>query len=125
MLKGPQMLATGAAFSDYLFLSCIHPLVPGDENHAISVAIPINAPGLRIYARRSYATIVTTAFDYPLSSRFDETDAMITLDNVVVPWERVFIYRDIALTRDQWTKTPSHVYGNYQGTSKNPLPLTA
>jgi 4-hydroxyphenylacetate 3-monooxygenase len=114
VLKGAQMLATGAAFSDYLFLSCIHPLVPGDENHAISVAIPINAPGLRIYARRSYATTVTTPFDYPLSSRFDETDAMIVLDNVFVPWERVFIYRDIALTRDQWTKTPAHVYGNYQ-----------
>ena len=68
VLKGAQQLATGAPFSDYLFLSYIHPLVPGDENHAISVAIPINAPGLRIYARRSYATNVTTPFDYPLSS---------------------------------------------------------
>ena len=49
-----------------------------------------------------------------MSSRFDETDALITLDNVFVPWEHVFIYRDIALCRDQWTKTPSHSYGNYQ-----------
>jgi 4-hydroxyphenylacetate 3-monooxygenase len=114
VLKGAQQLATGAPFSDYLFLSCIHPLVAGDENHAISVAIPISAPGLRIYTRRSYATTVTTPFDYPLSSRFDETDALITLDNVFVPWERVFIYRNIELTRDQWTKTPSHIYGNYQ-----------
>ena len=114
VLKGAQQLATGAAFSDFLFLSCIHPLVPGDENYAISVAIPINAPGLRIYARRSYATAATTQFDYPLSSRFDETDALITLDNVFVPWERVFIYRNITLCRDQWIKTPSHIYGNYQ-----------
>jgi 4-hydroxyphenylacetate 3-monooxygenase len=114
VLKGAQQLATGAVFSDFVCLSCIHPLVPGDENHAISVAIPINAPGLRIYARRSYATAATTPFDYPLSSRFDETDALITLNDVFVPWERVFIYRDIALTRDQWTKTPSHAYGNYQ-----------
>ena len=114
VLKGAQQLATGAAFSDYLFLSCIHPLVPGDENHAISVAMPINAPGLRIYPRRSYATTVTTSFDYPLSSRFDETDALITLDNVFVPWERVFIYRNVAQCREQWTQTPSHIYGNYQ-----------
>ena len=55
-----------------------------------------------------------SAFDYPLSSRFDETDALITLDNVFVPWERVFIYRDVALCRDQWRKTPSRIYGNYQ-----------
>jgi 4-hydroxyphenylacetate 3-monooxygenase len=111
ILRGAQMLATGAAFSDYLFLSCIHPLVPGDENHAISVAMPINSPGLKVYARRSYAT---SLFDYPLSSRFDETDAMITLDDVFVPWERVFIYRNVELCRDQWTKTPAHVNGNYQ-----------
>jgi 4-hydroxyphenylacetate 3-monooxygenase len=114
VLRGAQQLATGAAFSDYLFLSCIHPLVPGDENHAISVAMPINSPGLRIYPRRSYATNATSAFDYPLSSRFDETDAMITLDDVFVPWERVFIYRNVELCRDQWTKTPSHIYGNHQ-----------
>jgi 4-hydroxyphenylacetate 3-monooxygenase len=114
VLRGAQQLATGAAFSDYLFLSCIHPLFPGDENYAISVAMPINSPGLRIYARRSYATNATSTFDYPLSSRFDETDALITLDDVFVPWERVFIYRNIELCRDQWTKTPAHVYGNYQ-----------
>src|SRR4029077_15538460 len=71
VLKGAQQLATGAPFSDYLFLSCIHPQVPGDENHAIGVAIPINAPGMKIYARRSYATNAVTTFDYPLSSRFD------------------------------------------------------
>jgi 4-hydroxyphenylacetate 3-monooxygenase len=114
VLHGAQQLATGAPLSDYLFLSNIRPQLPGDENYAISVAIPINAPGLRVYLRRSYATSVTTAFDYPLSSRFDETDAMITLDNVFVPWERVFIYRNIALCRDQWTQTPAHSYGNYQ-----------
>jgi 4-hydroxyphenylacetate 3-monooxygenase len=69
---------------------------------------------MKIYARRSYATNAVTTFDYPLSSRFDETDALITLDNVFVPWERVFIYRDVALCREQWRKTPSHIYGNYQ-----------
>ena len=114
VLKGAQQLATGAPLSDYVFISCIRPQMPGDENYAISVAIPINAPGLRVYPRRSYATNATTAFDYPLSSRFDETDAMIVLDDVFVPWERVFIYRNIDLCRDQWTHTPAHSYGNYQ-----------
>jgi 4-hydroxyphenylacetate 3-monooxygenase len=35
-------------------------------------------------------------------------------DNVFVPWERVFIYRNVQLSRDQWFKTPSHSYGNHQ-----------
>jgi 4-hydroxyphenylacetate 3-monooxygenase len=114
VLKGAQQLATGAALSDYLQLSCIHPLQKGDEAYALSVAMPINAPGLKIYTRRSYATAATSAFDYPLSSRFDETDALVVFDDVFVPWEHVFVYRNIELCRDQWWKTPSHVYGNNQ-----------
>jgi 4-hydroxyphenylacetate 3-monooxygenase len=49
-----------------------------------------------------------------LSSRFDESDSYVVFDNVFVPWERVFIYRNIALSRDQWFRTPSHAYGNHQ-----------
>ena len=35
-------------------------------------------------------------------------------DNVFVPWENVFIYRNLAISRDQWWKTPAHLYGNHQ-----------
>jgi len=114
VLKGAQQLATGAALADWLHLSCIHPLQPGDEAYALSVAMPVSAPGLKMYSRRSYAAAAPNAFDYPLSSRFDETDALVVLDDVFVPWEHVFVYRDIALCRDQWWRTPSHVYGNHQ-----------
>jgi 4-hydroxyphenylacetate 3-monooxygenase len=114
VLKGAQQLATGAVLSDYLYLSCIHPLQPGDEAYAIGVAIPMTAPGLKVYTRRSYAAGATSAFDYPLSSRFDETDALVVLDDVFVPWEMVFIYRNVALCRDQWWRTPAHAYGNNQ-----------
>ena len=31
-----------------------------------------------------------------------------------VPWEHVFIYRNLEICRDQWWKTPSHLYGNHQ-----------
>jgi 4-hydroxyphenylacetate 3-monooxygenase len=114
VLKGAQQLGTGAVFSDAVYISCIHPLVPGDEAYAFAVAVPANAPGLKIYPRRSYATGATSAFDYPLSSRFDEVDALIVLDDVFVPWENVFCYRNLQLCRDQWWRTPSHSYGNHQ-----------
>jgi 4-hydroxyphenylacetate 3-monooxygenase len=114
VLKGAQQLGTGAVFSDAVYISCIHPLVPGDEAYAFAVAVPANAPGLKIYPRRSYAADATSAFDYPLSSRFDEVDALIVLDDVFVPWENVFCYRNLQLCRDQWWRTPSHSYGNHQ-----------
>jgi 4-hydroxyphenylacetate 3-monooxygenase len=114
VLRGAQQLATGAAFSDAVFISCIHPLTPGDEAYAFAVAVPANAPGLKIYTRRPYAANATGSFDYPLSTRFDEIDALLVLDDVFVPWENVFCYRNLALCRDQWWKTPSHSYGNHQ-----------
>jgi 4-hydroxyphenylacetate 3-monooxygenase len=114
VISGAQQLATGAIYSDYLYLSCIHPLQPGDENYANGFVIPINAPGLKFYPRRGFAATATNSFDYPLSSRFDETDSFVVCDNVFVPWENVFIYRNLEICRDQWWKTPSHLYGNHQ-----------
>jgi 4-hydroxyphenylacetate 3-monooxygenase len=114
VISGCQQVATGAALADWLQLSCIQPLQPGDENYANCLAVPINAPGLKLFPRRPYALRADNSFDYPLSSRFDESDNYVVFDNVFVPWEHVFIYRNIELTRDQWSKTPSHVYGNHQ-----------
>jgi 4-hydroxyphenylacetate 3-monooxygenase len=114
VISGAQQLATGGAIADEIHLSCIHPLAPGDENYANCLAVPVNAQGLKLYPRRPFAMRATNAFDYPLSSRFDESDSYVVFDNVFVPWERVFIYRNIALSRDQWFRTPSHSYGNHQ-----------
>lgn len=114
VIAGAQMLGTGSAISDYVFLSCIVPLGPGDENYAVSCAVPLGAPGLKVISRRSYAKWATSAFDYPLSSQFDETDSLIVFDDVFVPWEHVFVYRDRDVLRDQWTKTAGHVLGNNQ-----------
>jgi 4-hydroxyphenylacetate 3-monooxygenase len=114
VISGAQQLATGGAISDLIHLSCIHPLQPGDENYANCLAVPVNAPGLKLYPRRPFALQATNAFDYPLSSRFDESDSYVVFDNVFVPWERVFIYRNVQVSREQWFKTPSHSYGNHQ-----------
>ena len=114
VIAGAQQVATGGLFSDYIHLSCIHPLQPGDENYANCVAIPVSAPGVKLFPRRPFALRADNSFDYPLSSRFDESDSYVVFDNVFVPWERVFIYRNLEITRDQWWKTPSHVYGNHQ-----------
>jgi 4-hydroxyphenylacetate 3-monooxygenase len=117
VIKGAQQLATGAAISDYIHLSCIQPLAPGDENYANCLAVPVNAEGVRLYPRKPFAGAGSPA-DYPLSTRFDESDSYVVFDNVFVPWERVFIYRNVELSRDQWRKTPSHLYGNHQAQTR-------
>ena len=114
VVSGAQMLGTGGAIADEMFMSCIVPLVPGDENYALSIAVPVASSGLRLIVRRPYAESAPSVFDYPLSSRFDETDALVVFDRVFVPWERVFVYRDVPLTRAQFYETPAHVLGNFQ-----------
>jgi 4-hydroxyphenylacetate 3-monooxygenase len=114
VIAGAQQLATAAVFSDFLHLACIHPLQPGDENYANALAVPLNAPGLKLYPRRAFAHEGMNSLDYPLTSRFDEADCFCVFDNVFVPWERVFIYRNLEVSRDQWWKTPAHLYGNHQ-----------
>jgi 4-hydroxyphenylacetate 3-monooxygenase len=114
VIGGAQMLGTGAAIADEIHLSCILPLRAGDENYAISVAIPCNTPGVKIYSRRSYAEGATSMFDYPLAARFDETDSLVVYDDVFVPWERVFVYKDVALTRASFFETAAHALGNNQ-----------
>jgi 4-hydroxyphenylacetate 3-monooxygenase len=114
VVRGSQKLGTGTAISDELFVSCMVPQKPGDEDYALSFAIPVSTPGLRLYPRRPYAAALTDPFDYPLSARFDESDSLCVFDDVLVPWERVFVYRDVELTRNQFFLTPAHVLGNTQ-----------
>ena len=114
VLRGAQSIATAAVLSDWLFLSYITPLSPGDEDYAISVVLPINSPGLRLYPRRPFAVQATSVYDYPLSSRFDEVDATVVLRDVLVPWEHVFIHRDVGLVNAQFHDTPSHTLANFQ-----------
>ncbi len=114
VIRGAQMLGTGSIMSDYVLMTVILPLRPGDEDYAISCVVPNSAPGLKFYPRRPYAVGPTSVFDYPLSSRLDETDSLVVFDDVFVPWEDVFIYKNIELTAGQFSVTAAHVLGNMQ-----------
>jgi len=114
VLRGAQMLATGAAVADEILISCIKPLTPEDAPFAVSVLLPLATKGMKLYCRRSYATGASSGYDYPLSSRYDETDALVVLDDVLVPWDRVFVDRDVAGLRRQFFDTGAHVLGNSQ-----------
>lgn len=114
VVRGAQMLATGASVADEILISCIRPLAPEDRNFAVSFMLPVATEGMKLYCRRSYATEATSTYDYPLSSRYDETDALVVFDDVLVTWDRVFVDRDVAGLRRQFFDTGAHVMGNSQ-----------
>ena len=114
VVRGAQMLGTGTAVSDYLLVSCIVPLKAGDEDYANTFVLPVGTPGLKLYARPPYALGKPSAYDYPLSTRYDESDVLAVFDDVFIPWEQVFVYRDVERLRAQFFTTPAHVLGNNQ-----------
>lgn len=114
VVRGSQFLATGAAIADEIFVSCIQPLSEGSEDFAISFAVPAAAEGLKMHHRRPLAPQVASEFDAPLTSRFDEPDAVLVFDDVFIPWERVFAYRDLETVRGQFFATGAHRLGNWQ-----------
>lgn len=114
IVRGAQMLATGGPVADEIFVSCIKPLTEEDRDFALGFVVPVDADGLKLYCRRPYAPAATSHYDYPLSTHYDETDALLVCDDVFIPWERVFIYRDVAGLRRQFFDTGAHVLGNWQ-----------
>ena len=113
-IKGAKTLGTSSILANEVLITTIQPLRPGAEKHAFSAAVPMGTPGLKILSRKSFEAWAPSQFDNPLSYRLDENDAIIYFDEVKVPWERVFVYKDIALCRDQFHEAPTHIFQNYQ-----------
>ncbi len=108
VVSGAKVVATGSALTNYTFVAH-HGLIPvQDKNFAAIFMIPTNAPGVKLICRTSYemtSTAMGSPFDYPLSSRIDENDAVFILDKVLVPWENVFCYGDIEKANNFFPRT--------------------
>ncbi|GIO20424.1 pyoverdin chromophore biosynthetic protein pvcC [Oceanobacillus oncorhynchi subsp. incaldanensis] len=102
IVSGAKMVGTSAALTHYNFVANYSPqdLGEGDTSHALIFFVPMNAPGVKVISRQSYeemAAVQGSPYDYPLSSRFDENDAIIILDNVLIPWEDVLTYNNVEI----------------------------
>src|ERR1044071_8834375 len=98
IVSGAKVVATASALTHYNFLGQNASMPINDSDLAIMFIAPMNAPGVKLFCRTSYemtASVMGTPFDYPLSSRFDENDAIFVFDNVFIPWEDILIYRDV------------------------------
>jgi 4-hydroxyphenylacetate 3-monooxygenase len=102
VVSGAKVVATGAALSQYSFVGQSGSTDGADPGMAVMFMLPMDAPGCSLICRSSYelsAAHSGTPFNYPLSSRFDENDAIFVLDGVFVPWENVLVYRDVERTQ--------------------------
>ncbi len=97
-VNGMRLVGTLAQFSNEI-LVMPSVVVTNDESaadYALAFAVSVSTPGVKIISRPTLIPQNAGHFlDHPLSSRFDEGDATIIFDNVFIPWENAFIYRDV------------------------------
>lgn len=98
IVSGAKMLATGSALTHATFVaqnSAVRLEKGKAEDYALVFIAPMDTPGKKLISRRSYELAAESPWDNPLSSRFDENDAVVIFDNAFIPWENVLVYRDI------------------------------
>jgi len=95
VIRGCRMLATLPMADEIMvFPSTLLRNQEEDAPYAFGFSIPCNTPGLKFICRESM-DYGRSHYDHPLGSRFEEMDAVVIFDDVFVPWERVFLYRDV------------------------------
>jgi 4-hydroxyphenylacetate 3-monooxygenase len=98
VVSGAKMLATGSAITHATFVAqnSSANLEKGKaEDFALVFIADMDTPGAKLICRNSYEAAARSPFDQPLSSRFDENDAVLLFDNAFIPWENVLVYRDV------------------------------
>ena len=112
-VSGAKVVATNSALTQYNFLGQNMGQEITDPSMVVMFIAPMNTAGIKLICRPSYemaAAATGSPWDYPLTSRYDENDAIFIFDNAFIPWENVIIHRDMERLRDFYPKS-----GFYQG----------
>ncbi|UNL83309.1 4-hydroxyphenylacetate 3-monooxygenase, oxygenase component [Priestia koreensis] len=120
IVDGIRLLATQGGITDEIlvFPSTVKKAGELDDPYSLAFAIPNNTPGLKFISRESF-DYGKNAYDHPLSSRFEEGDAIVSFDHVFVPWERVFVCGNSSICNRTFRETNAVVHMAHQVVAKN------
>ena len=121
VVSGAKVVATSSALTHYNFLGQNAAMPISDTDLAVMFIAPMNAPGVKLICRTSYemqASVMGSPYDYPLSSRFDENDAIFVFDNVLIPWENVLVHRDIEKLKSFYLRSGFIAGYTFQGCTR-------
>ena len=120
VVRGSRILATLGPLADEIavYSPRLGRMTEGHSPFALNFAIPCGTPGLKFLCRESL-DVGRSHFEHPLGSRFEEMDCVVFFDDVLVPWERVFLMGDVGMINATSTKTNSSRHTAHQGAAKN------
>ena len=119
IVKGSRMLATLGPITDEIAVYPTRSHLLGNEawRQAFSFSIPCDTPGVKFMCRESLDQ-GRSHFDHPLGSRFEEMDAVVFFDDVLVPWERVFLLGDVDMCNNHSNATQMTTHTGHQVTTR-------
>ena len=119
VVRGARMLATLPISDEIMvFPSTLLRSPEEDAPYAFGFAIPNNAPSLKFQCRET-VDYGRSPYDHPLSARYEEMDAVVFFDDVFVPWERVFLYRDVEICNKAYAATGTVIHMAHQVVCKS------
>jgi aromatic ring hydroxylase len=107
VISGRVGMHTSPAYAEDVYIGALNGIQI--DGHFASFIVPIAAPGVTIVCRKS-AVRDANPFVSPLSSRYDELDGQMWLDEVFIPWERVFFVEATPEPIARWLLW-HHLYG--------------
>ena len=89
VVRGAKIHTSCTPYVDEVIVLPSRSMGPGDEPWSLAFAIPVATPGLRLYAS-DYLHGTDDPFARPVSTNHKMVETLTVLDDVFVPWERVF-----------------------------------
>jgi 4-hydroxyphenylacetate 3-monooxygenase len=115
VVRGSRLLATLGPIADEIAIyhAGNHRVGAEARRQSFAFSIPCDTPGLTFLCRESF-DLGRSHFNHPLGSRFEEMDATVFFNNVLVPWERVFLLGDVDLCNNIGAATQSMAHSGHQ-----------
>jgi aromatic ring hydroxylase len=107
VLSGRLGMHTSPAYAEEVYVGGLSGIDIG--GHRVSFIVPVAAPGVTVLCRQTAARS-GNPFAAPLSHRFDELDGQMWLEDVFVPWDRVFFADTSPEAIPRWLRW-HHLYG--------------
>ena len=107
IISGKIGMHTSPAYAEDVYVGALNGVEIG--GHHASFIVPVAAPGVTILCRKT-AVRDADHFVSPLSSRYDELDGQMWLDEVFIPWEHVFFVEASPEPIARWLLW-HHLYG--------------
>ncbi len=115
VVSGAKMIATLTPIADEILIFNMPGLSEGDIDFAVAFSIPTTDEKIKIHCRKPLIHNNETLFDHPIANLFDEMDSFLVLDDAEIPWDRVFIFKDVQKSNEFYDHTKARHHTGHQG----------